>query len=58
MRAEFWRENLQERDQLKNPGVDGYSKSGMRGHGLSISGSEKGHVAGRCECSNKKRKIS
>ena len=59
MRAGFWWGNLQERDHLKTPGVDGYSRSGMRGRGLYIYiWFRKEHVAGSCDCSNKMQGIS
>jgi hypothetical protein len=32
--AGFWWGNLGERDHMEDPGVDGYSGSGMKGRGL------------------------
>ena len=51
-----WWGNLRERDYLREPGVDGRiildgsSGSEKWGYGLDRAGSEKGQVAGCCEC--------
>jgi hypothetical protein len=54
----FWWGNLRERDHLETPGVDRriilrwiFQEVGW-GHGLDGPDSEKGQVAGTCECGN------
>jgi hypothetical protein len=54
----FWWGNLRKRDHLGDPGVDGriilkyIFRKWERRHGLDLSGSGQGQVAGCCECGN------